>query len=284
MVHSAAMLDSVLEHSGALDVHVHYMHGAELPAGSREPLTRMVEAKGGKISFVDVPDDLSAGLPTEGFTRKATWYRVLAADLLPQVDRILFLDADVVVMDSLEPLWATDLAGHYLAAVTNVFQADHLGHPPQIGLDRPELYFNAGVLLMDLELMRRDGCAEKMRRYGVEHADELALRDQDALNVVLSDRRLPLDPRWNVMNSFFAYPWSSYVFGSAAVEDAKGRPGVRHYEGPAWNKPWHDDYPFPHKEPYFEHRRATPWPDVEVVGKIGPARKLARRVRRRLSA
>jgi lipopolysaccharide biosynthesis glycosyltransferase len=265
--HSAAMLHSVLAHSGELGVHVHYLHGPDFPAESKPPLTEMVEGAGGSISFVEVPDETCAGLPVEGFTKRATWYRVFAPDLLPQLDRILFLDGDLVAMDSLEPLWETDVSEHCLAAVTNVFQADHLGRAAQIGLDPPQLYFNAGVMLMNLDLLRREGCVGEMRQYGLGHARDLAFRDQDALNVVLARRRLPLEPRWNVMNSFFAFSWSAYVFGSTAVEEATRRPAIRHYEGPDLNKPWHRDYRFPHGEPYFEHRRRTPWPEVELVGR-----------------
>jgi lipopolysaccharide biosynthesis glycosyltransferase len=278
--HSAAMLDSVLQHSGSMDVHVHYMHGRGLPAGSRERLSEMVEGRGGGISFVEAPDDLCAGLPTAGFTREATWYRVFAPNLLPNLDRVLFLDADLVAMDSLETLWNTDVSDSYLAAVTNVFEADHLARPLQIGLERPEEYFNAGVMLMNLELLRRDGCVERMRTYGAEHAHELHFRDQDALNAVLAKRRWELHPRWNVMNSFYAYEWGAHAFGYAALEEAKRNPGIRHYEGPDLNKPWHRRYWFPHGEPYFEHRRSTPWPEVRMVGRRRPLRSIAGRLLR----
>jgi lipopolysaccharide biosynthesis glycosyltransferase len=282
--HSAAMLHSVVEQSGGREVHVHYLHGRELSPGRLAPLRDMLEELGAEISFVELADDLCAGLPIDGFTRKATWYRILLPDLLPDLERILFLDADLLALDSLAPLWETDLTDCYLAAVTNVFMAEHLFRPTQLGIDWPQEYFNAGVMVMNLELMRREGCTAALRKYGVEHAHDLIFRDQDVLNVVLRDRRRALHPRWNCMNALFLYPWSAYVFGAEEVEEARRNPAIRHFEGPSIMKPWVRGCQVPYRECYFEHRRATPWPDVPIEGVPKPSRHIVRRIRRRLSA
>lgn len=284
VLHSAAMLHSVLRNSGGRTVTVHYIHGPELPAGCQGPLAEMVERAGGQISFVEVPDERIAGLPVEGFTRKATWYRILVADLLPQLDRILFLDADLLALEDLGPLWEIDLGDDYLAAVTNVFQADHLRRPAELGIDFPQRYFNAGVMLLDLEAIRRDGCVAAMREYGAAHAGELLFRDQDALNVALGERRLPLHPRWNFMNSFINFPWATHVFGAATLEEARRHPAIRHFEGPGVNKPWHWLCQAEMRERYFEERSHTPWPKVRMEGRT-PGNlpwKLARQLRWKL--
>ena len=282
VAHSAAMLHSVL--AAGADVHVHYLHGPEFPEGERGPLGEMVERLGGAISFVEVPDGLLEGLPTKGYTRKATWYRVLVADLLPELERILFLDADLLALDSLEPLCATDVSDHYLGAVTNVLQAEHLFRPAELGLDRAQEYFNAGVMLMNLELLRQDGRGAEMREYGALHADDLLFRDQDALNAVLAGRRLALHPRWNCTNALFFHPWSAYVFGHEALDEARRNPAIRHFEGPGRsNKPWVHGSWAAHRELYFEHRRGTPWPEVELEEVPSPPVRLARSLRRRFS-
>jgi lipopolysaccharide biosynthesis glycosyltransferase len=142
---------------------------------------------------------------------------------------------------------------------------------------------------MNLELMRRDGCVGAMREYAVAQAGNVMLRDQDALNVVLGGRRLELHPRWNCMNAMLFFPWSAYIFGSQAVEEASSRPAIRHFEGPSINKPWIWGSWAPQRELYFEHRRRTPWPEVEIEEVPSPpvraykrARRLAGRARRRL--
>ena len=66
------------------------------------------------------------------------------------------------------------------------------------------------------------------------------------------------------------------------VEEARRSPAIRHFEGPAENKPWHLLCEQPGREHYMHHRAATPWPKVRRAG-LTP-RNLLRLARRRLSA
>jgi lipopolysaccharide biosynthesis glycosyltransferase len=279
VAHSAAMLHSLLEANRGHEVHVHYMHGPDIAEAMERRLANMVEREGGGISFIHVPDERIAGLPTKDFTRKATWYRIFLPELLPDVDRILYLDADLIVLDEVAPLWQLDLDGRWLGAVTNVFQHNHLHRPAELGLAGPEVYFNAGVLLMNLGEMRRDSCSDALLDYAVRNAELIEWRDQDALNVVLGERRLALHPRWNLMNSALLFPSAAEVYGRDVLEEARARPAIRHFEGPDANKPWHYMCEGELRELYLEHRRATPWPRVRREGRT--PRNVLRRVRRR---
>jgi lipopolysaccharide biosynthesis glycosyltransferase len=183
------------------------------------------------------------------------WYRIFLPDLLPHTAKVLYLDADAIVADALEPLWETDLGDRYLAAVTNVFQHNHVQRPAELGLAGPEVYFNSGVLLMNLAQMRADGSSEAMLEYARANARQIEWPDQDTLNVVLGSRRVALDPRWNCMNSVFAFRSARKVFGRKAVREARRHPGIRHFEGPgAANKPWIEGSLTPHRELYARHR------------------------------
>jgi lipopolysaccharide biosynthesis glycosyltransferase len=276
--HSAALLHSVAEHSRGLDLHVHYLHGPSFPRRSADAIGRMLEDLGVELSLIEVDEELTSRLPVVSEFTVAMWYRIFLPDLVPEADRILYLDVDTIVTDSLEPLADTDLDGYYLGAVTNVFQQNHLHRPRELGLAGPEVYFNSGVLLMNLDEMRRDGCAAALRDYAIEN-DRNDWPDQDALNVVLGGRRLPLHPRWNVMNSL-RFPWSAEMFGRDAVQEALTRPAIRHFEGPGHNKPWHYMCAREARHLYRRHRRATPWPRFTPEGRS--ARNLARKVAHRL--
>lgn len=278
VAHSAAMLHSVLANSDGLEVSIHYLHGGDLSTRATRRLARMVEANGGRIEFLRIDDRRLDGLPTKGFTRRATWYRIFLPEVLP-ADRVLFLDADTIAVDSLAALWRTELSGHYVGAVTNVWQWNDVGREQRLGLPEGS-YFNAGVLLMNLDLMRADGCSAALLDYGTRHAGELSFRDQDALNVVLGHRRLPLHPRWNCMNSILLFPSSVEVFGADAVAEARRSPAIRHFEGPTVNKPWHLLCERGMREIYFDHRRQTPWPRVRPEG-ITPVNLVRRLVGRR---
>lgn len=286
--HSAAMLHSVMSQRGGAELRIHYLHGPGFPERSAERIREMVDGGAAAIDFQQIEDERIAGLPEMEFVTSAMWYRIFLPELLPDVDRVLYLDIDTIALDSLEPLWEIDLAGSYVAAVTNVFyMPSHAERATQLGIE-PGDYFNSGVVLMNLDLMRTDDSSGALLEYATRHASELAWPDQDTLNVVLGPRRVRLDPRWNCMNSVLTFSWAADVLGAAAVEEARTRPAIRHFEGPTINKPWHYGSESPMRDVYFEHRRQTPWPRVRIEGRtpVAMARRAARRVvdRRRVRA
>jgi lipopolysaccharide biosynthesis glycosyltransferase len=257
--HSAAMLHSVMAHRGTSEVRIHYLHGPRFPDRSAQLIREMVERGGAAISFWEIADERIAGLPEMEFVTSPMWYRIFLPELLPDVDRVLYLDVDTIALDSLEPLWETDLAASYIAAVTNVFyMRSHAQRALDLGIE-PADYFNSGVVLMNLELMRRDDSSSALFEYARAHAAELAWPDQDALNVVLGKRRFALHPRWNCMNSVLLFPWAADVLGAEAVDEARANPAIRHFEGPTINKPWHDESQSPMRDVYFAQRRQTPF-------------------------
>ncbi len=278
--HSAALMQSVLAHAGA--ARIHYLHSPGLPAVTAGRLQEMVERSGGTIAFHRMEPEAVAGFPAEHRFTPAMWYRLFLPELLPGVERVLYLDCDTIVTDYLGELWATDLREHWVGAVTNVFEPWSLHRPAELGLSGPEAYFNSGVLLFNLAAMRRDGRGEALRELARTRGGELLWPDQDALNLVLGERRLALHPRWNCMNSVLAFEAARDVFGGAAVEEARRRPGIRHFEGPGANKPWHLLCDAPGRKAYFEHRRRTPWPRTrpEGVTPLNALRRVARAVNR----
>jgi lipopolysaccharide biosynthesis glycosyltransferase len=263
--HCAAMLHSLLAHHRDEEVHIGYLHGDDTSNRGRHRLAAMVERMGGEISFHRVADSWVEGFPVKGFTRKATWYRICLDVLLPKIDRALWLDVDLLVLDSLRSLWSTSLDGRIVGAVTNVPPGEERRYA-----ERPELggdpYFNAGVMLLDLAAMRNEAIGERLRKFTVENAPRLKWRDQDALNEVLHGRRLPLHPRWNCMNSVMRFDTAIEYFGEAELTEARARPAIRHFEGPSYNKPWHLLCEEDGRSLYVVHRRQTPWPLVRRVG------------------
>jgi lipopolysaccharide biosynthesis glycosyltransferase len=231
----------------------------------------MASLREAEISFIEVPDSMLAGFRTEGFA-KGTWYRLFLADLLPDTERAIWLDADALVLDDIVPLWRTSLEDRYLAAVTNIFQPDHIHRTKKLGID-PRDYFNAGVLVMNLELLRKEEKTKTLRDFAVENAGSLPWYDQDTLNLVLGERRVHLHPRWNLMHSVLRFKSAIDVFGEEDVREARANPAIRHFEGPGPNKPWHALADEADRALYRAHRQNTPWPAVRLQGG-GPAARL----------
>jgi lipopolysaccharide biosynthesis glycosyltransferase len=168
-----------------------------------------------------------ARLPIRRPFTPVIYARLLLASLLPaEVDRLVYLDCDVLVRAPIEELAATDLSQKSIGAVLDPYRhmqmlgRDLTGNGTTFDYNFP--YFNSGVLLID---RARYAAADPAGRTAEMAASGLLDRlqyDQAALNLVFRDDWAPLDFRWNVIGATPAHE---------ALE-----PFVIHYTGP--RKPW----------------------------------------------
>jgi lipopolysaccharide biosynthesis glycosyltransferase len=148
-----------------------------------------------------------------GFVPEAS-FPLLLPDLLPQsVDRVLFLDPDVLFLDDISKLWEIDLENRCLAAVAD--QAIPRCSSPRgvkgrarLGIPDGAPYFNAGVMLIDVLQWRNNEIPEQASDY-IRQTDRLDFSHQEALNAVLWKDWLPLDPKWNRIASLTARRYSA---------------------------------------------------------------------------
>jgi lipopolysaccharide biosynthesis glycosyltransferase len=211
--------------------------------------------------------------------------RIFLPELLPDLDRILYLDADTFVTGRLDELWETPLEGAPLAAVPNVVEPAMRSHIAGLGLGTgPASFFNSGVLLLNLEVMRADHSIEAVLRTARDLEGRLVWPDQDALNVAFANRWLPLHPRWNAQNSYWTWStWAGEVVGDDALREATEDPAIRHFEGPTINKPWHYLCAHPWRGEYRRVLATTPWAGTPLVDRTA-ATMLIRRFPRSAQA
>ena len=191
-------------------------------------------------------------LPAWGRTTSATYHRLMVARLLPEeVARAVWLDCDLLVTGDLAALWEIDLGGRHLLAVRDsvvplVSSRYGIRSWRELGLLREAPYFNAGVMLLDVDRWRDDDIGALAGRYLVEARDAM-FWDQEGLNAVLCGRWGELDPRWNRMAS-----------AERRGERADAAPGIVHFGGTL--KPWR--LPDPGSGPrslFYRHLDETPW-------------------------
>lgn len=259
--HTATMICSLLANSGPARIHL--LIGDDIPPGESDAIAAMVAERGGSIEL-HRPDAAGSGiaeLRSTGTLPTSHWYRVLLPELL-DLDRILYLDGDLIVLEPLEELYGVELGPSLLAAVTNPFPDNATAEPlcRALGVE-PLRYFNSGVMVLDLEGLRAAEAPARVIAFARDNPDLLALPEQDAMNAVLADRRLALAPRWNSMHGVRRHAWSEQLFGPEAVAEAVERPAIRHFEGTGPNKPWHPDAVAADRSLYESYRRHTPWPD-----------------------
>jgi lipopolysaccharide biosynthesis glycosyltransferase len=204
-----------------------------------------------------------------------TWTRLWVAEFFPDdVDRVLYLDSDIVVVGDIAPLWTVDLQGGLLGAV-DIPGSDHgVSH---LGLRAEDGYFNAGVLLIDLKQWRETRAMETVLGY-VDAYPELMMRavDQEALNACFHGRRKRLEYKWNVVWSFYREP-VDLPLARQELEEVRREARIIHYNSAV--KPWSYFCDHPRKADYEKYLRMTEWRDF-----VPPDRTLVNMLRKRLSA
>lgn len=171
-----------------------------------------------------------------------TYLRLMLHRLLPEVDRILYIDVDVLIRGSLLPVWQTDLSDRVLAAVKG---AVNLSDKWEWNSDRPYWkllegqkgrYINAGVTLLNLEEVRKQRLEIQWNELAKE---KLYYQDQDILNITCRNQIVYLPPKYNRLAYMDKEDYNRFVeekiFLPAECEEAFNSPVIIHYAG---DKPW----------------------------------------------
>lgn len=126
-----------------------------------------------------------------------TYFRFKLASLLPDIDKLLYLDCDVIVRNSLRELFAVSLKDKAAAMVEDV---ESKKESSRLGIKQ---YFNAGVMLINLDYWRKNDIESKLFDYALNNADEILWQDQDVINIVLNEKIKPINVKWNYQ--YFLY-------------------------------------------------------------------------------
>lgn len=204
-----------------------------------------------------------------------TYYRFLIQEVLPFYKKILYLDCDLIVENDVSELYSTQLGSTLIGAV---YDLDFLGNyhmkdgkrkkyaKDVLHLHNPLGYFQAGVLVMNLEELRKLHTVEEWLT--IAQNPSYIYNDQDILNMECEGRVTYLDPSWNVMHDcagrvagVFAYAprdiYRSYL-------NARSHPRIVHFAGfdKPWVNPWCDYAPL-----YWKYAQRTPFA-AQIIGML----------------
>ncbi|WP_022792018.1 glycosyltransferase family 8 protein [Weissella halotolerans] len=134
------------------------------------------------------------GAPVSSRYPRAIYYRLLAHEYLPtDIDKILYLDADILCINDLSSLYEQDISDYLYAAAMHTDMLKLTGPINKIRLDSDvDYYFNSGVLLMNLNKIRQEVSAEDIFNFIREYRHQLLLPDQDVLNKLYGENMLPV--------------------------------------------------------------------------------------------
>ena len=238
---TGVMMYSLFCNNSESDVTVHVLLDNSVIARDKEDLTAAISRfPKGKILFYDV-DLLS--LPAfprletrPGQITKATYYRLMLSEILPEsIHKVLYMDGDLIVRGSLSPLWDTDITNYAVAAAPDAFGGE-IEFFNRLRIPYEKGYFNAGVLLVNLDYWRRHAVINEFHDFIKNRAEDILFHDQDVLNYVFQDRKTAIPIKYNLTNAFlYKTPRFDYWKNEKELSEALKDPVVVHFAG---EKPW----------------------------------------------
>ena len=245
------VMQSILEHTDSR-ICFHILHDETLSTDNKYKLEMVAHNGSSKIEFHKIDEDDFSIVKNQmsRFTIGAM-FRCSLPELLPDLNQIIYLDADLFVNRDIKELWDVDVREYCLAGVVD--EGVDIHNYPRILNKYPEIkkesYVNSGVLYMNLKKLREFGGLKKLVLDFLIENPEAGLSDQDALNVLFHDKVLYLDDSWN-----------QFVFIHRKDNVEKLDKAIFHYAGTLLMLYSHSQIDLE----YFRTICRTPWIDYEM--------------------
>jgi lipopolysaccharide biosynthesis glycosyltransferase len=219
------------------------------------------------VSFITIDKSQLANAPVYGHVSLATYFRLLIPSLLDSsIKKVLFLDSDIIIRQEISSFWRVDIDNYAHAAVEN--SGLDLLYKQKLGIAPGNSYFNAGVLLINLEAWRD----KNVQREGIDfmdcYPDRIVFWDQDVLNYLLQGSWLKVAPCWNAQEAFFRNHTSDELgLTTQEHKEIQSNPSIVHFTGSGSCKPWHYQCEHPFRQDYYNYLAQTPWRNSRPTGR-----------------
>lgn len=212
----------------------------------------------------------------------STYLRLFLQDILPNdIKKVLYLDADTIVLNSLEELFSIELNEKYAAGVVDIIS--NITKYFYEGDCKSTPFINAGVLLINLEKWREINFSKLALDFIQEYPNKNFLVDQNIINVICNEKILIADSKFNVMSEFFYVDYKKNIklnsyFASVdkfysldEIENSLKNPVVVHFLSQVWDRPWISEMGIvkhmpknPFNKCYHYYKSISPWRIEEI--------------------
>jgi lipopolysaccharide biosynthesis glycosyltransferase len=262
--HVAVVMQSILANATTEERHEFHILTMNLSLDAENRLVEITTRKKATVRIHRVNAARLSGFPTVSLPLEA-YLRLLLPDLLPEYEKILYLDADLIVMDSLSKLWDFPIGDSAIGGAIDsisIFKGDGiLKHFKALQLPEHHIYFNSGVMLLNLEVLREMQLLEVVKEWVQKYPNLMPFSDQDVLNALFVGKVSYFDLRWNLQVPLIApikLGWKCSREHVQAVSD----PAIVHYV--TARKPWRKEFKLPYQSLYFEYLAQTPWKEESL--------------------
>ncbi len=240
--YASVVIASILYNAQDEDLLHFYVLDGDISSESKTKILSLKNIKPCEIDFIKVDEtklEIYKQINTHEYITLPAYYRLILSELLPDVDKIIYLDCDIVVNTSLKDLFEADLGENIIAGVLDA----RVKHKKKW---KNSKYINSGMIVFDLDKIRKENIEQKFFEYTKQNIDKIETGDQDVINFTLKDRIKILPDEWNVQ-----------VSGFASRTSFTKRPKIIHYIG--YYKPWVFGSCTFFKDLYFKYLQLTPW-------------------------
>ena len=262
--HCVAMLCSLFENNKDMKMVVHLLVDS-LSQESRNTISSLSERYGNQAMFYDMKPEMMENIQLNDMQLNgkkmysiATYYRLFLPSLLPsEIDKILYLDCDIIVLQDVSELYQLNMEGYGVAAVKDASPYDSY-HRFKMGLGLQHSAFCAGMMMINLDYWRKNECQEKLIEYATRPWKDVYMQDQDALNYVFRDSWFQLPYKWGKTPLAVAPVDQSQRWFD--IKEYVNEPCIYHYS--AHVKPWLDVW-FPDRKFYWKYVKLSEFPNPQ---------------------
>lgn len=283
--HATVAMMSILKNTADPTRIVFYLLDDQIDAAVKAKIQASIEQAHAAIHFCEVDASQFAEFFVSGQLSRAAYFRLEMGHLLPDsVEKVIYLDCDLLVLDDIAELWNYDMSNHPLAAIMDLgimaSSKDWRGKQEQLGFSSDDIYFNSGVLMVNLKDWREHDYGRQAEQLAEQN--KYRHHDQDALNQLFHRDWQPVPLRWNVIPPvwyLFLKILKRREFRHMAIE-ARKHISILHYAG--GYKPWEYEAYAAFNAKYYEYLRQTEFCNAEMP-QPDPRRKgrsIARQLRR----
>lgn len=188
-------LTSIAVNNPNINIHAHLFYSS-LGNGDLIKFERMVECYPHlSISLYNVDDQIIKMLPVKRYLPLATYFRLMMPNILTEIDKMLYLDSDVLCLGDIAEIMELDLNDKTAFTISDVnFIASKRIEALSLNLGK---YFNAGIMLINIKKWNAQNISEKAFSLLCKTPDKFSFLDQDVLNIVLENDTQYIDKKWN---------------------------------------------------------------------------------------
>lgn len=248
------LMISLFENNKESKIKMHIL-GYHLTTENKNDLKKIAINYHNDIQFYDVNEEMFKEFPVSEQWPIVIYFRLMLPELISKdVERVLYVDCDIIFRGPIQDLMNIDLKGNIIGAVEDKMASPYAPYLEMLGYDPKYQYFNSGVLLIDIKKWNNSSISEKCIAFIKEN--KVIHPDQDALNAILHDKWIRLTNRWNNGSALHTRYISMEFFIKDFNKETKSYPVIIHFSG---IKPWDSRCRDPFKDDFYKYQALTKW-------------------------